>query len=140
MTNHGQEAFKLLFPGIQQPKDFAMLPNRREILLSLHEYLVGSAGVVDSMEPRLKPMVAWCARKAREKFCSDMPAAGASPCSSLNVVGSRSASSPTPVTEFPCECFGDSLCILSFQVNLCEWRKFRNNVDVQREAKRGNSC
>ena len=119
-----QEAFKLLHPGIQPAKNYDMLPERRDILVALFEHVKSlSAGEVvgkeissssvtsfsPSVEPRLQPMIKWCALKAREKYCGSIPP----------------------------ECFETELSILNFQVNLCEWRKFRNNVDKHRQGKRG---
>jgi hypothetical protein len=101
-----QESYKILFPGIQAPKDFSMLPDRREILLSLLASLDDRR--VDALDARLRPMIAWCAERAKARF-------------------------PT----VPAESFSDRLDILSFQVALCEWRKFRNNVDKKAEARRG---
>mmetsp|Transcript_53973 Transcript_53973/g.123008 ORF Transcript_53973/g.123008 Transcript_53973/m.123008 type:complete len:423 (+) Transcript_53973:67-1335(+) len=104
-----QEAFKLLLPGIQPAKDFSMLPDRRDILLALHAK-VSAAPFLAAHEPRLAPMARWCATEARAAFA------------------------PKGV---PPECFGQGLSLLAFQVNLCEWRKFRNNVDKKRTAARG---
>ena len=107
-----QEAFKLVYPGIQAPKDFSMLPDRRELLLGLRRQVCGPDGAsgLDALEPRLRPMVAWCAERAKARY------------------------GPLGV---PAECFSDHLGVLDFQVALCEWRKFRNNVDHRRTSGRG---
>jgi len=156
-----QEAFKLLLPGIQPPKDYSMLPDRREVLCALHQHFVGGdgggdksgsggggvgglgpvCGVVGAMEvqePRLRPMIAWCAARARGKFCGGPFASSEQASSSSSNSGLASASGALAAeASFPPNCFDDSLSILTFQVNLCEWRKFRNNVDKDRVSKKG---
>jgi len=102
-----QEAFKILIPGIQKPKDFSMLPNRRSILTQL---LAAFEDTLDAREPRLRPMIAWEV--------------------------TRAATLLTP-QGVPPQAFTDHLTVLDFQVGLCEWRKFRNNVDKKRAARRG---
>jgi hypothetical protein len=123
-----------------------MLPERREILISLFQhvrtlvsesassnssssssssssatnssslassssYSTSSSIPVSSIEPRLLPMIKWCSERARQKYKEVIPT----------------------------ECFEDDMSVLNFQVNLCEWRKFRNNVDKRRQGGRGMS-
>jgi hypothetical protein len=116
-----QEAFKLFYPGIQPAKDFSMLTNRREILLHLFNHSFSSCGSSSSSyddnnqqkavlsEPRLNPMIKWCAEQAYTKYRSD---------------------------GIALDTFCKELDLLTFQVNLCEWRKFRNHCDQRRVAKR----
>ncbi len=109
-----QESFKKFHPGIQAEKDYSPLPDRREILVSILNYvrnLVTGDSLSPSVEPRLIPMIRWCAQRAREKFDKVI---------------------------LP-ENFKDYLDVLNFQVVLCEWRKFRNRVDFKKKAGRGMS-
>ena len=89
-----QEAFKILFPGIQRAKDYSALADRREVLdglLALFAPDGGGGGGVGSgddgsgaggsgcagdkisisipkLEPRLLPMIEWVAQQARDQF------------------------------------------------------------------------
>ena len=61
-----------------------------------------------ALEPRLRPMIAWVAARTRSRFPDIPPAA-----------------------------IGDVMTIYDLQVQLCEWRKFRKNVDKRRTIARG---
>ena len=109
-----QESFKILYPGIQAKRDYKPLSDRRDILVSLlkhvNNFLVVTTPEAQScIEPRLIPMIKWCAERAREKY--------------KGIISPKN--------------FVDHLNILDFQVALCEWRKFRNNVDQKRQGGRG---
>ena len=108
-----QESFKILHPGIQGKKDYKPLPDRREILVSLLNHVSDlvdpSKDSSSCIEPRLVPMIKWCAQRAREKY--------------KGVISPKN--------------FLDHLNVLDFQVVLCEWRKFRNRVDPKRKGGRG---
>jgi hypothetical protein len=131
-----QEAFKIIFPGIQRAKDYSALANRREVLGELLALFVGdgaggeggdgagdagggaggNAGKSDhismsSLEPRLLPMIDWVAQQARIRFGS-----------------------------IPNEAIETEMSASSLQVQLCEWRKFRNNTDKKKQARRGMGC
>ena len=63
---------------------------------------------VAALEPRLRPMIAWVAARTRAKF-----------------------------PDIPSRAIADDVTIYDLQVQLCEWRKFRKNVDKRRTIKRG---
>ena len=63
---------------------------------------------LDAAEPRFRPMIAWVAERTRAKF-PDIPAAA----------------------------IAGAMTIYDLQVQLCEWRKFRKNVDKRRSVARG---
>jgi hypothetical protein len=91
-----QEAFKVLWPGLQAAADYGPLPDRRAVLAKLFAHVASDAAA--AREPRLGGMAAWCARAAAAKYAAQ---------------------------GFPAEAFTRRLNLLEFQVNLCEWRKFR---------------
>ena len=101
-----QEAFKLLYPGIQKKKDYSPLSDRKTVLKELLEHITCN---VDVIEPRLRPMIKFCAERAQHRY------RGVIPLASLET----------------------TLSLLNLQVGLCEWRKFRNNVDPKKTCRRG---
>jgi hypothetical protein len=63
---------------------------------------------LDAAEPRFRPMIAWVAERTRAKF-----------------------------PDIPAGAIAGAMTIYDLQVQLCEWRKFRKNVDKRRSVARG---
>jgi hypothetical protein len=89
------------------------------LLLKLHAKLLTDA---PTLEPRLLPMVKWCARQAQQarnsRCCANDGAVGAS-----RPVSEEEAQAMQP-SGFPSKAFSEDLSVYDLQVNLCEWRAF----------------
>eukprot|EP01043_Picozoa_sp_COSAG02_P045651 COSAG02_NODE_4199_length_5633_cov_4.504518_7_plen_479_part_00 len=81
------------------------------LLLKLHAILLADA---PTREPRLLPMVKWCARQARKSRYCDKDCAPA-------LEEETTAMQPD---GFPSDAFSEELSVYDLQVNLCEWRAF----------------
>ena len=79
---------------------------RKRKLKTLFDFL--NTDAANALEPRLRPMIAWVAKRTRDKF-----------------------------PDIPPNAISDTITIYDLQVQLCEWRKFRKNVDKKRSIKRG---